>query len=360
MKKIVIFFLVVAALGITWGISRSGTPDKTRSTTTSKKQQASAQSSNGSGAHTKTFPGQATTSTTNGDGQSEESIFESDDRPATDIYEDASSALSAVKKGAQTYDDIVLDQFVNLGDDCTWCNDFYGSIKELIADKELDVDEKSYYAEILAISGRKENVGELINAIKSTSSAQDSGIFAEALEMTTGGTEVLELLGSELRNADDEDLKESIIAAISNQGSSQAVQLTYEYTIEAGNPDGYYSAGTGLGEIIPENEAFPFLREKLSKKDGFSHLAAKSLINAGIDGVKSVVEVLETNNISESELTILKDTVDHVNFDEETEKYFKEVVSQSENPALVQWSQDVLESFEQEEELSESIEEEFN
>ena len=53
-------------------------------------------------------------------------------RPLTEAYTSAEDALAAVLKGAKDYDDSVLEQFTTPDENCSWCPEFYTSVRGLI------------------------------------------------------------------------------------------------------------------------------------------------------------------------------------------------------------------------------------
>ena len=269
---------------------------------------------------------------------------EESDRPANEIYSSAEEALKAVKDGAAKYDDAILEQFTLMSDDCSWCDSFYSSIKDLISSSSVSNDEKSYYSEILAISGKVDNVKTLINAIEGSPSKDVSEVYTEALEMTVGKDDVVKYLATKLTTPNS-DLKESVVAAITNQGSPLAIDTLFKNIRESNNPDGFYSQGTGPGEVIPDEESYPLLKDYVQKRDDYSHLAVKSLLNAGLDGVKIVFETLQDSGDPEKDKTLLKDALDHVNYGEDIEAYLKDKGLQSKNPVLSKFAKDALASF---------------
>jgi hypothetical protein len=281
------------------------------------------------------------------DDQDDEGMYDQQEKPAAEIYSSSAEALAALKKGAKSYDDLTLEQFVEPGEDCAWCDSFYSELRAMVANPGLDADEKSYYAEVLSISGRVENIGELINGIESSASQEDKEIFTEALEITVGGDQVVNYLNSQLDSASPE-LRESMVAAISNQGSARTVEVLYENAVKNGNPDGYYEEGTGLGEVIPDEEAFPLLKKIVSKRDEYSHLAVKALINSGTEGLKNVVDILNTSPDPAQDAKLLADAGDHVSYEDETKTYLSEVLKTSENQAVVSWAKEVLEDLDEE------------
>jgi hypothetical protein len=268
--------------------------------------------------------------------------------PATEIYQNAQDALAAVKKAAEGYDDLVMEQFVELGPDCTWCTEFYSELTKTMVSAPEDSDEKSYYAEILASSGRPENIESLISELKNLKpDSPDFGLYADALEMTVGGEKVVEVLAKNL-DSDNEELKESVVAAISNQGSAFAIDTLYRHTVDSGIEDGYYSKGIGIGEVIPEKDSFPLMREMISKKDNLSGLAAKGLLNAGVEGLQVVFEALNNSSDVENDKKLLEGATEHITYDDETEQYLRDVVSKSSNPALVEFANQGIEYLSEE------------
>jgi hypothetical protein len=276
-------------------------------------------------------------------------VTDAEDRPATDLYKTADEALKAVKDGATRYDDVVLQQFTQLGPDCTWCSAFYGTVRDMLKDNTLPTDQRSYYAELLAVSGRVDNVEQLVNAVESAPEGEGKNLYSEALELVVGKDDVVNYLGSRLTAAPNPELKESLAAAISNQGSALAVDTLYKSCVESGNPDCFYSAGTGLGEVIPDEEAFPSLQQIIAKRDDYSANGVRALMNAGVEGVKRVFETLATTNDVARDQKILKDSVEHINYDEDTEAYLKDIQTKTKNPALAELAKNALESFAKEE-----------
>ena len=269
------------------------------------------------------------------------------DRPATEIYRSAQEAFAAIKNGATNYDDIILEQFTELGPDCTWCDELYKNVKDSLASAETPADQKSYFAEVLAISGKVENIKSLIDAIEDPARSQDQQILMEALELTIGKDDVVKSLNERLATTQNADLKESMVAAISNQGSPLAVESLYKFAVDSNNPDGFYSEGTGLGEVIPDADSFGPLKDIAAKKDDYSHLAVKALLNGGVDGLKAVVDLLSNSTDAAGDEKVLKDAIDHLNYDEETEKILKDVSENSKNPVLKKFAKDGLDTMAQ-------------
>ncbi|MGI6681320.1 MAG: hypothetical protein ACOX3T_07565 [Bdellovibrionota bacterium] len=256
---------------------------------------------------------------------------ELDIRPAVDVYSSADEALKAVRKAAINYDDIVIEQFYMLGN-CSWCEKFYTDITNLTLDKRISSDERTYYAEILGTSGRKENIETLVYAATNSENETEKDIFTEALELSNLSNESLNYLKEEYKNFYDEELKIATIAAISNQGTKDSIEILYEMTKESNDPKGFYDDGVGLGEVVPEDAAFPLLDEIASKRDNYSHLAIKALLNGGLEGTKRVIDILANGKNSKDDIKKLdlENAADHVLYDDETKSFLQSVQNPNE------------------------------
>jgi len=274
--------------------------------------------------------------------------LEQPDRPATEIYRSAEDALAAVKDGASRYDDVILEQFESPPAECSWCGSFYESIRSLAFSADTPSDQKSYFAELLSISARPENLEALIDGIEKAPNEESARQYAEALEMASASKDdLVELLGSRF-GTQNEVLKESLVAAVTNQGTPLALETLYKYTIESKDPDGFYSKGTGLGEAVAGPESFPFLKEIAEKRDEYSHLGIKALLNSGSEGVRVVFDVLRASKNPEGDKQLLRDALEHVNFEEETEALIKSEANSGTNPLSVNFAREVLKNFEEE------------
>ncbi|HMO01625.1 MAG TPA: hypothetical protein PKD37_03170 [Oligoflexia bacterium] len=258
---------------------------------------------------------------------------ETEIQPAVAVFKNASDALSAIKKGAAGYDDVLIEQFTLPTADCQWCPSLYSSLKDLLADDSAKRDEKSYYAEILAVSGRVDNIKHLVEGIKNAKSPDTSDLYAEALELTVGKEDVVKYLGEELATSDDK-LRESIVAALTNQNSRVAIETLYSDLEKRGDPEAYYSQGIGPGEIIPSEEAFPFYQAKLAKRDKLAVHAVRDLFNAGPEGVKIAFETLSNGRDPSADRKLIEQAIDHISPDEETEAFLQRYVTSSKNKEL--------------------------
>lgn len=270
------------------------------------------------------------------------------DKSAIELYKTADEALAAIKQASLTYDDVILEQFTNIGEDCSWCDSFYASVKGMMTSGEVNPEQRNFFAEVLAVSGKVENLKSLVEAIKSAPNQETAESFAQALELTVGKDEVVKFLGENF-NSDNETLKEASIAAVTNQGSRLAVDLLHKVTSEQGDADGGYSKGIGLGELVPDEEAMPRLQELMNQRDKFSHLAVKSLLNSGAEGLKVVLDSLSSSKDPEFDKEMLKGAVDHVSWDEETMAVVDRALAANNSPVISEFANRIKEELKQSE-----------
>jgi hypothetical protein len=261
-------------------------------------------------------------------------------RPAATVYASADQALQAVLKGARDFDDSILEQFTEPGNDCTWCPEFYSLVQENLLNPSTPQDQKSYLAEVLAISGRTDNVQILVDSIKNAASSTDADIYAEALELSLGDDSITRVLGEQLVTTND-TLREASVAAITNQGTLLAAELLQKHVEQRNDPDAYYSVGIGPGEFIPESSALPFVQEQVAKRDQYSPMWAKALINTGVEGVRMLFDQLELSNSPASDSALLKDAIDHVNFEDGIKELTDHVISSSQNSAAIDFAKQI-------------------
>ena len=267
-------------------------------------------------------------------------------RPAAAMYTSAQQAFDAVLKGAKDFDDSILEQFTEPGSDCSWCPQFYSLVHENLTNPATPQDQKSYLAEVLAISGRTDNIQVLVDSIKNAPSSNDADIYAEALELALGDDSITRVLGEQLVTTND-TLREASVAAITNQGSLLAAELLQKHIEQKNDPDAYYSVGIGPGEFIPDASALPFVQEQVAKRDQFSPMWAKALINTGVDGVRMVFEQLEISNSPDADRALIKDAIDHVNFEDGIQELTNNVIATSKNPVAVDFAKQIQNEFAQ-------------
>jgi hypothetical protein len=251
MKKSLIILLVVGVGIAAFVLSRTGDSSNTGTTTADNSMTKGKEDGDDSSKaiNRKEFLGKGDLDE-NSD-LTDEGVEEEEARPAYEVYKTADEALDALKKGAQDYDDLILEQFTDLGPDCQWCDAFYNSVRDVMSAADTSAEQRSYFAEVLAISGRIENIQSLVEQIKNAKNSDESDVYAEALELTVGKDDVVKYLSTQL-DSDNQPLKDASVAAITNQGSKLAVEALFKHVVERGDPDGYYSQGIGPGEMIPD------------------------------------------------------------------------------------------------------------
>lgn len=275
-----------------------------------------------------------------GDVQSEEPV-----RIASQAYKNADEAIAAVKNGASDYSDVVLEQFTQPTEDCSWCPQFYDQLRSLLVLPDTTLEQRAYYSELLAISGKPENIQYLVDLIKNAPTPEAADEYSKALELTLGNEDVTKLLAEQIASP-NELLAESSLAAITNQGSLMAAELLYKAAVDKSDADGFYSKGIGLGELVPEKESLPYIQELALKRDQYSHLAIKALLNEGPTGTRMAFDILRgSKNQQRDRELLLKDASNHVTFDEDTENFLKAEAS-SNTPFTSDVAREMLAAFE--------------
>jgi hypothetical protein len=256
-------------------------------------------------------------------------------KPAPQAYASSDEALAAVLKGAKDYDDSILEQFTLPDPNCSWCSEFYTSVRDLAMNQNTPQEQRAYLAELLAISGRPENVQALIESVKNAPSNDAADLYAEALELSLGREDIVVLLGEQM-TATNDTLREASVAAVTNQGTKQAAELLIKDAKERGDPDLYYAQGIGIGEVIPDEEAIPAYQEFVRERLPSSHLGVKALLNAGLPGVQAVFDELENSPNPDADTALLKDVGDHINIDDEIIALADRKLAENNNPRSVE------------------------
>lgn len=348
MKKVLIIPLVAAIGGGWWWLisqEPQGAPSSERTLSSAGQTVSSPPlAKNGSSEEQGASTDQATSSIINNSASEKSIEVEEQVKPAADAYASADDALAAVIKGSKDFDDSILEQFTEPGEDCSWCGQFYSSVRDLVTNINTPQDQKSYLAEILAISGRLDNVQTLAESIKNASSPTEADIYAEALELTLGKDDVTRYLGDQM-SATNDTLREAAVSAVTNQGTRLAAEMLMKHVQERGDADAYYSQGTGPGEFVPDEEALPLVQEYVQRRDAYSPGWAKSLLNAGLPGLRILFEQLENSNNPESDKAITKDAMDHVNFEDGIKELTDSVIASSRNPEALALARNIQEGL---------------
>jgi hypothetical protein len=345
MNKVVSLVVAVGVIGAGWWFYNSQNLATTFSNT-----QLTSESTGGTAANTDGVqPVSPQDALVNSVNQAAPGVEELDQiKPATEAFSSAEEALAAAMKGAKDFDDSVLEQFTEPSADCSWCPAFYASVQALVLNPNTPQDQKSYMAELLAISGRAENVQALVDGIKNAPNSTEADLFAEALELTLGKDDVVKVLGEQLSTTND-TLREASVAAITNQGTRSAAELLQKHVQERNDPDAYYSVGIGPGEFIPDEEALPYVQELVQKRDQFSPAWAKSLANAGLPGLQSLFDQLESSTNYDADRALIKDTLAHVNFEDGIKEMTDNIIASNRSPVAVEFARQIQAEITQQE-----------
>lgn len=360
MKKVIVFVLVVVVAISIWMISSRGTLPPPPATQPTAPSSEVARNDLSSSAPSQGNPAPLSPPALDGSGKKpgssdEPVVIEAEElpqlKPAGEAYTSADDAMAAVLNGSKDYDDAILEQFTLPGPECSWCPQFYTSAREKVSDPSTPQEQRAYLAEILAISGKIENVQALAESIKGAQSNDEADLYAEALELALGDSEVVKYLGDQMVSPND-TLREASVAAITNQGSVQAVELLSKHVKDRGDPDGYYANGIGPAELIPEEEALPQVQELIHERNEYSHLWVKSALNAGMPGLRIVIAELETSSNPEADKALLKDAMDHINLEDGLQEYANEIISRNKSQSAVDLATKIKEEFNQQEDES--------
>lgn len=264
---------------------------------------------------------------------------------ASERFATADDALKAVKEAAKNYDLEVIESFT-LPHNCVWCPEFYEKIRQEILSGSLSTEEKSFFAEILAVSGRTDNLEFVIQAYTNAKSEAEKESFLNAIELTVANEEVVKWMFDNFTNfSNDPSLRDSLLAAMTNQDSPKAIEYLYTILTQQDDPEKDAQKGLGLSEAVPPDESLTFLLEKLKESDDkYRRFVAAAILNNGLEGLKRFIDVLNTDLGKTLEPHFTK-LMDHVPFDEEIEAYLKDVRERGNDRQKV-FASKILEAFE--------------
>ncbi len=258
-------------------------------------------------------------------------------------FNSAEEAFKASKEAVEKYDIEFIESFT-LPVNCSWCNEFYNKIRNLLLTEELTSEAKNFYAELLAVSGNPSNLDFLLELYASLKTSSDKEFVRNALELIVANDEVLEWLGEKLNSVEDPALKESILAGITNQDSVKAIEILYDYLLKSPDPSSDDLKGLGLSEAVPPDEALGFLVEKFKASDSkYRKYIAAAILNNGLEGIKKFSDLLATDEgkLLVSDFEYLSG---HVVFDPEIEAYLTDVLNKG-NDTQKLFAKTVIDSF---------------
>lgn len=282
-------------------------------------------------------------------------------QPATKIYKSAEEAFNAVKEAAKKYDIEVLERF-SLLEGCAWCEEFYEMVRKELVKENLSEEEKAYLCELLTSSGNPSDIDYLIELYESSTSDSDKEIYLRSLEMTVANDKVLDKLFEKYNEKkDNQALRDSIVAALTVQGSAKSIEYLYSIAEAQDNPLSDVEKALGLSEAIPSDEALGFLEDKLQKGDGkLDFVISAAILNNGVQGLKLFMDLLQSP-VAQRLSNHFEKLVDHVPYDEEIKSYLNYVKEKGSDSQKV-FANKVLSAFEiiqAELEKEEAADEEF-
>ena len=180
----------------------------------------------------------------------------------------------------------------------------------------------------------------MIDAVKGAPTNEAADLYGEALELAMGKDDVVTLLGEQM-SATNDTLRESSVAALTNQGTRLAAELLVKDLKEKGDPDTYYSQGIGPGEFIPDEDAIPVFQELVRERGVGAGVGVKALLNAGLPGVRVVFDELENSSTVAADAALLRGAEDHVNFEDGLIPLADEVIARNRNPNAVKFATDI-------------------
>ncbi|MCS6893746.1 MAG: hypothetical protein NZO16_04165, partial [Deltaproteobacteria bacterium] len=246
-------------------------------------------------------------------------------KQASERFTSADSAFQAAKEAVKNYDLEFIESFT-LPINCAWCDEFYEKVKNELLTANLSGEEKSFYAELLTVSGRVPNIEFVVQAYLNAKNDTEKEAYLNALELTVANEEIVDWLGANVTAQQDISLRDSLLSALTNQDSQKAIEFLYSHLIQQENPDADAQKGLGLSEAVPSDESLQFLIDKLKTSDPkYQRFVAASVLNNGLEGLKRFIDFLDTDagkNLSQH----FQSLADHVPFDDEIENYLKEVI----------------------------------
>ncbi len=259
-------------------------------------------------------------------------------------FNSAAEALEAVLRAAASDDGSLLDRFADLPADTPWLKELSNSLMDLVRAPGTEREKKQYLANILGISGQPENTKFLFDELAKAKSDEDVELYATAIDLTGGPVETTQFLGSAL-DSDNQNVKTAALSALTNQDSPEAVQLVYNHTLKAGNPELGMEQGVGFSEMIPDEKTMPFFTDVLSKADDYAILAVRPLARSGDAGVSKILDVTLQHRGQAFEDKVINQLA--MDLDEDTQQYLTKVKNDTSNKARAELADKILEKLKQ-------------
>jgi len=225
-------------------------------------------------------------------GSSSASVISSED--FSDLSPKAAEAVRSIFTAADAGDTRVIQLFTNpqeLGA-CPWCNEMFEKLADVLTDPQSSDGRRFFASQILSLARNVESTKQLLNAIKSTNDPTQRENAIDALGLTKGTDEIIDLVNTELKATSDAQTRQALVAMLGYQHSLAAAEGLYNDLLTHGEPEGFAEKGIGLVIFSADESAIPFLRDKAALGDKYSAIALTSLLESGEQGGEEALVAL--------------------------------------------------------------------
>jgi hypothetical protein len=253
------------------------------------------------------------------------------------IYRDDDEALEAILEAADSGNPSIKDEFTLPDESCTWCDDLYDKLLEIILNDEALSNRRVLAADILSLSGSVHAANLLLNSLKHASKQEDKTMLMEAVARMNGTEEIIELASQALSITKKMEERQSLVAFLSYQHSLPAARALFEDIVKNSDHDGFASLGIGLMGFNADETARSYLYEKAKEAGPFAEFPLASLIQSGTDGVDRALSVLmHLNKVNGSLAADLAKRAKHILHwrNQESIAYLKERAALEQNKSL--------------------------
>jgi hypothetical protein len=214
---------------------------------------------------------------------------------AARIYSTAEQALPFVEEFLSTGLTETLAEFTGIQGDCSWCAELFQQLGDMIADTSTPEEERFRAAMLLSGTARVEAAEVLIEKAEQDPTFGVRTVLFESLARVPPTPEIIALYNQKLQDNDAEKIREALVAALGFGRSLEAAQALYRDITLHNDTDGFARDRIGLAYFNADASALPYIRSLVDKRDEFSALAFRSLLNSGEQGMQIALEILEAN-----------------------------------------------------------------
>jgi hypothetical protein len=211
---------------------------------------------------------------------------------AARIYSTAEQALPFVEEFLSTGLTETLAEFTGIQGDCSWCAELFQQLGDMIADTSTPEEERFRAAMLLSGTARVEAAEVLIEKAEQDPTFGVRTVLFESLARVPPTPEIIALYNQKLQDNDAEKIREALVAALGFGRSLEAAQALYRDITLHNDTDGFARDRIGLAYFNADANALPYIRSLVEKRDEFSPLAFRSLLNSGEEGLRTALDVL--------------------------------------------------------------------